>query len=76
MDSDIFMYVSHTDDVPSCLRYTWCRAFHSTLNELNDYAGQHEVIAENMTSQIITELTRYAQELKTERKSVSEPTFR
>uniref|UniRef100_A0A8C1SHX0 Formin binding protein 1b n=1 Tax=Cyprinus carpio TaxID=7962 RepID=A0A8C1SHX0_CYPCA len=51
-------------------KYTWCRAFHSTLNELNDYAGQHEVIAENMTSQIITELTRYAQELKTERKSV------
>ncbi|XP_042604266.1 formin-binding protein 1 isoform X31 [Cyprinus carpio] len=50
-------------------KYTWCRAFHSTLNELNDYAGQHEVIAENMTSQIITELTRYAQELKTERKS-------
>ncbi|XP_056587921.1 formin-binding protein 1 isoform X11 [Triplophysa dalaica] len=50
-------------------KYTWCRAFHSTLNELNDYAGQHEVIAENMTSQIITELTRYTQELKTERKS-------
>lgn len=42
-----------------------------TLNELNDYAGQHEVIAENLTSQIITELGRYTQELKTERKSVS-----
>ncbi|XP_043090354.1 LOW QUALITY PROTEIN: formin-binding protein 1 [Puntigrus tetrazona] len=50
-------------------KYTWCRAFHSTLNELNDYAGQHELIAENMTSQIIAELTRYAQEVKTERKS-------
>ncbi|XP_050948215.1 formin-binding protein 1 isoform X7 [Labeo rohita] len=50
-------------------KYTWCRAFHSTLNELNDYAGQHELIAENMTSQIIAELTRYAQEIKTERKS-------
>ncbi|XP_059381878.1 formin-binding protein 1-like isoform X6 [Carassius carassius] len=50
-------------------KYTWCRAFHSTLNELNDYAGQHEVIAENMTSQIIAELTRYAQEIKTERKA-------
>ncbi|XP_057217241.1 formin-binding protein 1 isoform X18 [Triplophysa rosa] len=50
-------------------KYTWCRAFHSTLNELNDYAGQHELIAENMTSQIIAELTRYTQELKTERKS-------
>lgn len=51
-------------------RYTFCRAFLTTLNELNDYAGQHEVIAENLTSQIITELTRYLQELKTERKSV------
>ncbi|XP_067231891.1 formin-binding protein 1 isoform X6 [Chanodichthys erythropterus] len=50
-------------------KYTWCRAFHSTLNELNDYAGQHEVIAENMTSQIIADLTRYTQEIKTERKS-------
>ncbi|XP_073681337.1 formin-binding protein 1 isoform X6 [Garra rufa] len=50
-------------------KYTWCRAFHSTLNELNDYAGQHELIAENMTSLIIAELTRYAQEIKTERKA-------
>lgn len=41
-----------------------------TLNELNDYAGQHEVIAENLSSQIIAELTRYIQELKAERKSV------
>jgi len=41
-----------------------------TLNELNDYAGQHEVIAENLTTQIIAELTRYLQEIKTERKSV------
>ncbi|KAG1958620.1 formin-binding protein 1-like [Pimephales promelas] len=50
-------------------KYTWCRAFYSTLNELNDYAGQHEVIGENMTSQIIADLTRYTQEVKTERKS-------
>lgn len=52
-------------------RYTFCRAFLATLNELNDYAGQHEVIAENLMSQIITELARYTQELKTERKAVS-----
>ncbi|XP_061589789.1 formin-binding protein 1 isoform X12 [Cololabis saira] len=50
-------------------KYTFCRAFLMTLNELNDYAGQHEVIAENLTSQIITELSRYLQELKSERKS-------
>uniref|UniRef100_UPI0037E8F7F4 formin-binding protein 1 isoform X9 n=1 Tax=Semicossyphus pulcher TaxID=241346 RepID=UPI0037E8F7F4 len=50
-------------------KYTFCRAFLTTLNELNDYAGQHEVIAENLTSQIISELSRYLQELKSERKS-------
>ncbi|XP_053709382.1 formin-binding protein 1 homolog isoform X8 [Synchiropus splendidus] len=50
-------------------KYTFCRAFLTTLNEMNDYAGQHEVIAENLTSQIIIELSRYLQELKAERKS-------
>uniref|UniRef100_A0A671N4Y0 Formin-binding protein 1-like n=1 Tax=Sinocyclocheilus anshuiensis TaxID=1608454 RepID=A0A671N4Y0_9TELE len=50
-------------------KYTTCRAFLITLNELNDYAGQHEVIAENLSTQIIAELTRYTQELKAERKS-------
>ncbi|XP_046497817.1 formin-binding protein 1 isoform X11 [Equus quagga] len=50
-------------------RYTACKAFLSTLNEMNDYAGQHEVISENMTSQITVELTRYVQDLKQERKS-------
>ncbi|XP_058472473.1 formin-binding protein 1 homolog isoform X15 [Solea solea] len=49
-------------------KYSFCRAFLTTLNELNDYAGQHEVIAENLTSQIITELSRYLQDIKTERK--------
>ncbi|XP_078006129.1 formin-binding protein 1 isoform X11 [Phascolarctos cinereus] len=50
-------------------KYTSCKAFISTLNEMNDYAGQHEVISENMTSHITVELTRYVQELKQERKS-------
>ncbi|XP_077478273.1 formin-binding protein 1 isoform X7 [Stigmatopora argus] len=50
-------------------KYTFCQAFLTTLNELNDYAGQHEVIAENLSSQIIAELSRYLQDLKTERKS-------
>ncbi|XP_015352931.1 formin-binding protein 1 isoform X16 [Marmota marmota marmota] len=36
---------------------------------MNDYAGQHEVISENMTSQITTDLARFVQELKQERKS-------
>ncbi|XP_045702397.1 formin-binding protein 1 isoform X11 [Phyllostomus hastatus] len=50
-------------------RYTACQAFLSTLNEMNDYAGQHEVISENLTSKIIAGLARYVQELKQERKS-------
>uniref|UniRef100_A0A8C1RSC7 Formin-binding protein 1-like n=1 Tax=Cyprinus carpio TaxID=7962 RepID=A0A8C1RSC7_CYPCA len=50
-------------------KYTTSRAFLMTLNELNDYAGQHEVIAENLSTQIIAELSRYTQELKAERKS-------
>ncbi|RVE66040.1 hypothetical protein OJAV_G00122490 [Oryzias javanicus] len=50
-------------------KYSFCRAFLTSLNELNDYAGQHEVIAENLSSQIIIDLTRYLQELKAERKS-------
>ncbi|XP_040819256.1 formin-binding protein 1 isoform X1 [Ochotona curzoniae] len=50
-------------------KYTSCKAFLSTLNEMNDYAGQHEVISENMTAQIMVDLARYVQELKQERKS-------
>ncbi|XP_075434788.1 formin-binding protein 1 isoform X23 [Ascaphus truei] len=50
-------------------KYTSCKAFQTTLNEMNDYAGQHEVISENMTSQITTELMRFVQEVKQERKS-------
>ncbi|KAM5146101.1 formin-binding protein 1 isoform 4-T4 [Mantella aurantiaca] len=50
-------------------KYTSCKAFQNTLNETSDYAGQHEVISENMSSHIIAELTRFVQELKQERKS-------
>ncbi|XP_071394705.1 formin-binding protein 1-like, partial [Centroberyx affinis] len=50
-------------------RYTWCCAFTATLRELNDYAGQREALAENLHTHIVTELTRYTQDLKAERKS-------
>ncbi|XP_076140838.1 formin-binding protein 1 isoform X1 [Alosa pseudoharengus] len=50
-------------------KYSSCRAFLSTLNELNDYAGQHELVSENLTAQIIAELGKYTQELKSERKT-------
>ena len=42
---------------------------------MNDYAGQHEVISENLTSQITAGLARYVQELKQERKSVTKLVF-
>ncbi|KFQ99343.1 Formin-binding protein 1-like, partial [Opisthocomus hoazin] len=66
------MYVNQTQKTYSLRSdpmYTSTRAFLATLNEMNDYAGQHEVISENMTSLITGELTRYVQELKQERKS-------
>lgn len=40
---------------------------------MNDYAGQRELIAENMMMSICIDLTKYLQELKQERKTVSWP---
>uniref|UniRef100_A0A8P4G3Y8 Formin binding protein 1a n=1 Tax=Dicentrarchus labrax TaxID=13489 RepID=A0A8P4G3Y8_DICLA len=50
-------------------RYTWCLAFAATLRQLNELSVQREELAENLNSQIVCELTRYTQELKTERKT-------
>ncbi|KAJ8264174.1 hypothetical protein GJAV_G00146040 [Gymnothorax javanicus] len=50
-------------------RYTNHQAFVDILNEMNDYAGQREVIAETMMVSICLELTKYLQELKQERKT-------
>uniref|UniRef100_A0AAQ5YY47 Formin binding protein 1a n=1 Tax=Amphiprion ocellaris TaxID=80972 RepID=A0AAQ5YY47_AMPOC len=50
-------------------RYTWCLSFAATLQQLNELAVQREELAENLNSQIACELTRYTQELKTERKT-------
>uniref|UniRef100_A0A671TZK2 Thyroid hormone receptor interactor 10 n=1 Tax=Sparus aurata TaxID=8175 RepID=A0A671TZK2_SPAAU len=47
-------------------------SFQEILNELNDYAGQRELIAENMITGICVELTKYLQDLKQERKTVRE----
>lgn len=49
-------------------RFTSCLSFYSILNELNDYAGQREVVAEEMAHKVYGELMRYSQELKAERK--------
>ncbi|KAG7282417.1 hypothetical protein CRUP_029738 [Coryphaenoides rupestris] len=50
-------------------RYSWCRSFGSTLRELNDYASHREALAQNLHTYIVSELVRYTQDLKTERKS-------
>ncbi|XP_035863319.1 formin-binding protein 1-like isoform X4 [Sander lucioperca] len=49
-------------------RFTSCLSFNSVLNELNDYAGQREVVAEEMAHKVYGELMRYSQDLKAERK--------
>ncbi|XP_034035343.1 formin-binding protein 1-like isoform X1 [Thalassophryne amazonica] len=49
-------------------RFTSCLSFYSILNELNDYAGQREVVAEEMGHRVYGELMRYSQDLKAERK--------
>uniref|UniRef100_A0A3P9LT50 Formin binding protein 1-like n=1 Tax=Oryzias latipes TaxID=8090 RepID=A0A3P9LT50_ORYLA len=53
------------DDEP---RFTSCLSFYSILNELNDYAGQRELVAEEMALKVYNELMRYSLDLKAERK--------
>ncbi|XP_035261234.1 cdc42-interacting protein 4 homolog isoform X3 [Anguilla anguilla] len=50
-------------------RFANQQAFVEILNEMNDYAGQREVIAETMMLSICLELTKYLQDLKQERKT-------
>ncbi|CAM9113906.1 unnamed protein product, partial [Lampetra planeri] len=52
------------------LRFSNHGSFQEILNELNDYAGQRELIAENMMTGICVELTKYLQDLKQERKHI------
>lgn len=44
-------------------------SFQEILNELNDYAGQRELIAENMVTGICVDLTKNLQDFKHERKT-------
>ncbi|XP_063795937.1 formin-binding protein 1-like isoform X2 [Pseudophryne corroboree] len=57
---------SNKDEEP---RFTSCTAFYNILNELNDYAGQREVVAEEIGHKVYGEIMRYSYELKAERKS-------
>ncbi|XP_073351213.1 cdc42-interacting protein 4 homolog isoform X3 [Pagrus major] len=55
-------------DEPEC-RLSSYQSFLEILNEMNDYAGQRELIAENMMMSICIDLTKYLQEIKQERKT-------
>uniref|UniRef100_A0A8C1NBK2 Thyroid hormone receptor interactor 10 n=1 Tax=Cyprinus carpio TaxID=7962 RepID=A0A8C1NBK2_CYPCA len=48
------------------------QSFQDVLNQLNDYAAQREQLSENMTLNICVELSRNLQEMRQERKNVSE----
>ena len=49
-------------------QYTYCRAFIQMLQEVTDLANQHEVIAENISSNIVRDILFQLKELKNERK--------
>lgn len=51
-----------------CFRYSSCRSFKQLLNEVNDLAGQHEVISENLQANVIRELTALVKDMREERK--------
>ncbi|XP_057366986.1 formin-binding protein 1-like isoform X1 [Daphnia carinata] len=44
------------------------KAFRDVLTEVNDQAGQHEVVAENLTSAVTKEIVALVKDLKEERK--------
>ena len=51
-------------------RYSPCRAFKQVMKEVGDLAGQHEVIAENLQSNVIREVSIFVKDFKDERKKV------
>ena len=52
----------------SLIRYTVIRAFNKKLSEINDIAGQHEIISEELLLNIVKEISVLLKELKEERK--------
>lgn len=48
--------------------FTYCKVFGQILKEVSDMAGQHEVIAENLSTQIVKEITNISKDLREERK--------
>ena len=51
------------------------QAYKNLLNELGDQAGQHELIAENLSSSVVQELSSLTKQLKDDRRKVSSYTL-
>lgn len=51
------------------------QAYKNLLNELGDQAGQHELIAENLSSSVVQELSTLTKQLKDDRRKVNMPNF-
>ncbi|XP_038627789.1 cdc42-interacting protein 4 isoform X1 [Tachyglossus aculeatus] len=49
-------------------KFSQYQSFVQVVRELNDFAGQREVVAENLTVRVCGELAKYSQEFKQERK--------
>lgn len=49
-------------------QFSSCKAFKQMLNEINDLAGQHEVIAENLTATVCKEINTLVKDFKDDRK--------
>ena len=57
-------------------RFTCLQAYKNLLNELGDQAGQHEMIAENLSTSVVQELSSLTKQLKDDRRKVSSFQFR
>lgn len=56
-----------TKDDPE-FKFSQQQSFVQILQEVNDFAGQRELVAENLSIRVCLELTKYSQEMKQERK--------
>ena len=66
---------NHTSRIFSPFRFTHAKAYRALLDELGDQAGQHEVVAENLSSQVAQELAQLVRQLKEDRRKVRREHF-
>lgn len=66
--NDVFVLQAIYIEYSHNYRFTSCKAFKILMNEINDLAGQHEVVAENLQANVIKELNALAKDIREERK--------